>query len=69
MLADELTRDQVKSIIYKFVQDKFLDKEGTGSGTKYFLSSSYKKGTTVIDKALKLGIKQMKESGELSDDF
>lgn len=69
IFESELSREQVKNIIYKFVEKGFLDKIGTGSGTKYKLGTQFEKGAKFIDRAMKLGIDEMKKRGELPEEL
>lgn len=62
-----LTRDQVKSLIYKLSDPKtgYLDFTGTGPGREYFVSKKAVSGGQLIQRAIAIGLEEMKKSGEL----
>lgn len=62
-----LTRDQVKNLIYKLSdpQTGYLEFTGTGSGREYFVSKKAVSGGKLIQRAIEIGLEEMKKSGEL----
>lgn len=61
----QLSRKQVRSAIDKLVEDKRLAKKGKGSGTYYVIGENYTEGMKIVKKALELGMKQLKENGDI----
>lgn len=60
-----LTRKQVRTIVDKLVDKKELKKEGTGKGTNYTVGENFLKEMKITEKALEIGIKKLREDGEL----
>ena len=60
-----LTRRQVKVFIQQLTQQNILVSEGKGYGTYYKISNSFKEGTALINKAISIGLEEMKRRGEL----
>lgn len=60
-----LTRKQVRTIVEKLVESKELNKQGTGKGTYYTIGENFLKGMEIFGKALKIGMKKLKDDGEL----
>lgn len=67
LFASHLTRDQVKSLIYKLSDPKtgYLEYTGTGSGREYFISKKAVSGGKLIQRAIEIGLEEMKKTGEL----
>lgn len=65
LFEGKLSRRQVKYLVEKMVERKELDKKGKGSGTTYSVGENFKQTMAVLQKAIKLGIEQMRENGEL----
>jgi hypothetical protein len=67
LFAGQLTRDQVKSLIYKLSdpQTGYLEFSGTGSGREYCISRKAVSGGKLIQRAIEIGLEEMKKSGEL----
>lgn len=63
----QLTREQVKYLISKLTAPPsgFLEFSGSGSGREYFISKKAVTGGKVIERAIQLGLEEMKKSGEL----
>lgn len=59
-----LTRKQVRTIVEKLVENKELNKQGTGKGTYYIVGDNYLKGMEIISRALEIGMNQLKKDGE-----
>ncbi len=60
-----LTRKQIRTVVDKLVETRELNKEGTGKGTFYTVGDNYLKGMQIIGRALEIGMKKLKEDGEL----
>lgn len=65
LFQGRLTRKQVRTIVDKLVENKELNKEGAGSGTYYTVGDNFLKGMEIIKKAIDIGMKQLKENGEI----
>lgn len=65
LLDGHLTRRQVRVYIDQMVEREFLVKTGKGSGTSYSISEEYKKNSLLMDKALYIGIEELRKRGEL----
>lgn len=65
LFQGRLSRKQVRIIVEKLVENRELNKEGTGSGTYYIVGDNFLKGMELIKKAIDIGMKQMKENGEI----
>ena len=65
ILDSHMSRKQVRNIINLFVERGFLSKEGTGSGTIYYVSENYIKNSKLMSKALVIGIEELKKRGEI----
>ena len=68
LLLNNMTRDQVKYFVSKLVEDGFLDKKGIGRGTTYEKGVKLIEQEKVFNRALELGIEQMKQMGELPNE-
>jgi len=68
LFEDHLTREQVKTIVYKLCDKKvrFLEYSGKGTGREYFLGKLPQTTNKVIERALEIGIEEMKKRGELT---
>lgn len=65
ILDSHMSRKQVRNIINLFVERGLLSKEGTGSGTIYYVSENYIKNSELMSKALVIGIEELKKRGEI----
>jgi hypothetical protein len=65
LLEGRLTRKQVRYIVEKLVLSKELKRDGEGKSTIYSVGENFVKTMTILKKALDIGMKQMRESGEL----
>jgi ATP-dependent DNA helicase RecG len=65
LFLGRLTRKQVRTIVDRLVEKKELNKNGTGKGTYYTVGPSFLKSIEVIGKAIDIGMKKLKEDGEL----
>lgn len=65
LLEGHLTRRQVRVYIQQMVERKILVPTGKGSGTSYRISDNYKKSSQLFDKALYIGIEELRKRGEL----
>ncbi|MGN6341115.1 MAG: ATP-binding protein [Ginsengibacter sp.] len=71
LFKDQLTRDQVKTLIYKLSEPGtgYLEFTGVGSGREYFISKKAVSGGKLIQRAIEVGLKEMRKSGELNTEF
>jgi ATP-dependent DNA helicase RecG len=60
-----LTRKQVRNVVSKLVDKKELNQEGKGKGTYYTIGENFKKNMEVMTKAVKIGMKLLKDNGEI----
>lgn len=65
LLDGHLTRRQVRVYIQQMVEQRILISTGKGSGTIYCISDNYEKSSKLMDKALFIGIEELKKRGEL----
>lgn len=65
LFEGHITRRKIKYFIEKMLDSKLLNTTGTGSGTHYFLSDDYRERKVIIDKAMKIGIEELKKRGEI----
>ncbi|MFW5983061.1 MAG: ATP-dependent DNA helicase RecG, partial [bacterium] len=68
LFEGRLTRKQVRYIVDKLVERKDLEKEGKGKGTTYTIGKNFIKSMDILSKAVDIGLKQMRENGELDDE-
>lgn len=68
LFSEQLNREQVKSFIYKLSDEKlkYLEYTGKGSAREYFFGKATIDGGKILEKALKLGIDELKRRGELN---
>ncbi len=67
LLQKFMTRAQVKYAISKMIENGMLDKKGEGKATEYFPGKRMGDNMRVVERAMELGIKEMKRLGELAD--
>lgn len=65
LLDGHLTRRQVRVYIQQMVEQGILEQSGKGSGTLYRISENYKRNTELFDRALLIGIEELKRRGEM----
>lgn len=65
LLDGHLTRRQVRVYIQQMVERGILISEGKGFGTSYHISNNYKKSSILMEKALSLGIEELRKRGEI----
>lgn len=65
IFKNRLSRSQVRYVVSKFVDDKFLSREGDGYKTSYSLGQKTFEQNKVIGRALELGLKEMEKRGEI----
>jgi len=65
LFEGRLTRKQVRYMIDKLVVKRDLNREGEGKGTVYAVGENFIKTMNVLSKAIDIGIRQMKDNGEL----
>ena len=65
LFEGRLTRKQVRYIVDKLIEKKDLKRAGEGKGTIYSVGENYIKTMSILSKAIDIGIKQMKDKGEL----
>ncbi len=59
LFSGHMTRRQVREYVQKLIGLKILIPEGSGAGTRYKLSESFRKSDEIIGKALKIGLKAL----------
>lgn len=65
LLDSHMSRRQVRTTIEQYVTQGYLTKEGIGSGTIYSVSEKYIKSSELMNKALGIGIEELKKRGEI----
>lgn len=65
LFEGRLTRKQVRYIVDKLVEKRDLRREGEGKGTIYAIGENFLKTMSILSKAIDIGIKYMKDNGEL----
>lgn len=60
-----LTRMQVRTIVQKLTDSKELQQEGVGKATYYTIGENFIKGMELMNKAIEIGMKKLKEDGEV----
>lgn len=60
-----LTRRQMKVFVQQMVKNNILIQEGKGSATFYTISKQYLESSEVLNKALHIGLEELKKRGEL----
>lgn len=65
LLDSHMSRRQVRTTIEQYVTQGYLTKEGIGSGTIYSVSEKYIKSSELMNKALDIGIEELKKRGEI----
>ncbi len=59
LLDGHLTRRQIRTGIQKLVEQGILSMAGTGSGTRYSVSETFKMGSAMLGEALRIGMEEM----------
>ncbi len=65
LLDGHLTRRQVRVYVQQMVGQGILEQTGKGSGTLYYISEWYKNNSKLIDKALMIGVEELRKRGEI----
>ncbi len=65
LFQGRMTRKQVRNVVDKLVENKDLTKKGRGKGTYYVVGENFKKTMEMINQALEIGFKQMKDNGDI----
>lgn len=65
LFKGQLTREQVKNIIYRLADIGYLEYSGNSSGREYFLGKKAVENGKLIQRAIEIGFEQMIKSGEL----
>ncbi len=65
LLDGHLTRRQVRVYVQQMVGQGILEQTGKGSGTLYYISEWYKNNSKLIDKALMIGMEELRKRGEI----
>jgi ATP-dependent DNA helicase RecG len=67
LFEEQLTRDQVKTMVYKLSEPtlKYLEYKGKGTAREYFLGKSTLNNGKIIQRAIEIGIEEMKKRGEI----
>ena len=60
-----LSRKQVRNIVENLVNNRQLNKNGTGKGTFYTVGENFVQRMKIFDKALNIGMNQLKKDGEI----
>lgn len=70
LFQGQLSRDQVKTFIYKLADPKvkYLEFKGIGSGREYILGKTALNSGTLLNRAIEVGLEQMKKTGELKNE-
>jgi ATP-dependent DNA helicase RecG len=68
LFEDQLTREQVKTMVYKLSDPKvkFLEFRGAGTAREYFLGKGTLDSSRLIQRAIDIGLEEMKRRGEIS---
>lgn len=66
LLGSHLSRRQIRGILESMCQSDYLRVEGQKRGTTYYLGDSYRKQSEIIDKAINIGLNELKKRGEIS---
>jgi hypothetical protein len=62
LFAGHLSRKQTSSFIDKLVDSEMLSSEGEGKGRTYSLSKKYEMEMSLINEAVKIGLKEMSKT-------
>ncbi|MDT0643728.1 ATP-binding protein [Zunongwangia sp. F363] len=65
LFQGRMTRKQVRNVVGKLVKKKELSKRGSGKGTYYVVGENYKKSMDMVNEALKIGLKKLRDEGKL----
>lgn len=65
ILGTHMSRRKIRVIIDQYVEQHYLAKEGVGSGTTYYISKEYIKNSEIMNKALGIGLEELKRRGEI----
>lgn len=65
ILGTHMSRRKIRVIIDQYVEQHYLAKEGVGSGTTYSVSDEYIKDSEIMNKALGIGLEELKRRGEI----
>ncbi|MCR5445337.1 MAG: putative DNA binding domain-containing protein [Bacteroidales bacterium] len=65
ILGTHMSRRKIRVIIDQYVAQRYLAKEGAGSGTTYFVSEEYIRDSAIMNKALGIGLEELKRRGEI----
>jgi ATP-dependent DNA helicase RecG len=65
LFAGKLTREQVKTVIYNLTKSKILEHKGKGAAREYFLGKAAINSGKMLQRAMKLGLEEMRKRGEL----
>jgi ATP-dependent DNA helicase RecG len=67
LFEDQLTREQVKTMVYKLSDPKlkFLEFRGAGTAREYFLGKGTLDSSRLIQRAIDIGLEEMKRRGEI----
>ena len=65
LVGSHLTKKQIRNIIESMCASNLLRVEGQKRGTTYYLGKMYKQREEIIGRAIKIGLEEMKNKGEL----
>ena len=59
LLADHMTRRQIRSYVDRLVEQRVLKSAGVGAGTKYSLADEFKNSSRMLGEVLRLGLEEL----------
>lgn len=65
ILGTHMSRKKVRNIIEYYIEQGYLIKEGIGPGTTYYISDEYIKNSEIMNRALGIGLEELKRRGEI----
>lgn len=65
LLESHLSKKQIRNIIDNMRHNNYLRIEGQKRGTTYYIGEAYKKHSELIDKAIHIGMQELKKRGEI----
>ena len=65
IVGGHLSEKQLRRFLDIFKSNDFLRTEGQNRNTVYFLGDSYAANNSLINKAIAIGLKELKEKGEI----
>lgn len=65
LLGSHLSKKQIRNIIDEMCNNNYLKVEGQKRGTTYYIGEAYKKDSELINKAIHIGMQELKKRGEI----